>query len=148
MRPRRGWEVGGGSEEGRRDQVSEAGGGKEPARPVNVSPSSNRAPGSSSSGDLEPSKTGKKENQITIKVLMCQKGLASVSANGISPVLRPDKGGKQAVRTSRLLVNHFLVKFNPKSIILHYDVNIKQEVLPKHGRAWENFKVQFSNDKG
>ncbi|KAJ6410592.1 hypothetical protein OIU84_007356 [Salix udensis] len=61
------------------------------------------------------------------------KGLASVSANGISPVLRPDKGGKQAVRTSRLLVNHFLVKFNPKSIILHYDVNIKQEVLPKHG---------------
>ena len=56
MRPRRGWEVGGGSEEGRRDQVSETGGGKGPARPVNVSPSSNRASGSSSSGDLEPSK--------------------------------------------------------------------------------------------
>ncbi|KAJ6761120.1 EUKARYOTIC TRANSLATION INITIATION FACTOR 2C [Salix purpurea] len=113
MRPRKG-------EEGRRDQVSETEGGKGPSRPVNVNPSSNRASGSTSSGDLEPSPN-------------VPKGLASVSANGISPVLRPDKGGKQAVRTSRLLVNHFLVKFNPKSIILHYDVNIKQEVLPKHG---------------
>ena len=56
MGPRRGWEVRGGSEEGRRDQVSETGGGKGPSRPVNVSPSSNWASGSSSSGDLEPSK--------------------------------------------------------------------------------------------
>jgi hypothetical protein len=56
MGPRRGWEVRGGSEEGRSDQVSETGGGKGPSRPVNVSPSSNWASGSSSSGDLEPSK--------------------------------------------------------------------------------------------
>jgi eukaryotic translation initiation factor 2C len=65
------------------------------------------------------------------------KGLASSSsdnANRVSPVHRPDTGGQLAVRNPRLLVNHFPVKFSPKSIIRHYDVDIKQEVPPKHGR--------------
>ncbi|KAJ6671909.1 TRANSLATION INITIATION FACTOR 2C putative-RELATED [Salix viminalis] len=113
---------GGGSQSERqgergRDQVSETKGGKGPSRPGNV--------GSNSNDDLVPSPS-------------MPKGLASISldnVNRISPVQRPDTGGQLAVRTPRLLVNHFPVNFSPKSIIRHYDVDIKQEVPPKHGRS-------------
>ncbi|CAK7336955.1 unnamed protein product [Dovyalis caffra] len=134
MGPRRGWEVGrrgGVDEEGRSDQVSETGRGKGPSIPVNADPSRNWASGSNSSGDLERSNL--------------PKGLASCSldnADRISPVQRPDKGGKLAVRSPKLLVNHFPVRFNPEGIIMHYDVDIKQEVLPKHGRPG---KISKSN---
>ncbi|KAG5234381.1 protein argonaute [Salix suchowensis] len=115
---KRGCEVGrGGGEERGRDQVSETKGGKGPSRPGNV--------GSNSNDDLVPSPS-------------MPKGLASTSSdnvNRISPVQRPDTGGQLAVRTPRLLVNHFPVNFSPKSIIRHYDVDIKQEVPPKHGRS-------------
>lgn len=45
----------------------------------------------------------------------------------VLPMKRPDKGGNIAARRLRLLVNHFLVSFNPKSRIKHYNVKIKQE---------------------
>ncbi|KAJ0081641.1 hypothetical protein Patl1_11797 [Pistacia atlantica] len=50
------------------------------------------------------------------------------------PMKRPDKGGTLAIRTVRLSVNHFPIKFNPESIIRHYDVDVKPEEPPKHGR--------------
>lgn len=40
------------------------------------------------------------------------------------PVTRPDTG-KIAVRPIRLLANHFPVRFNPQTTIMHYDVDIK-----------------------
>ncbi|KAM2016662.1 hypothetical protein ACFX16_047051 [Malus domestica] len=42
------------------------------------------------------------------------------------PVKRPDRGGMIAIRTARLHANHFNLKFNPESIIMHYDVDVKQ----------------------
>ncbi|KAJ6882729.1 protein argonaute 2-like [Populus alba x Populus x berolinensis] len=117
--PKRGCEVGRrGVEERGRDLVSETKGGKGPSRDGIVGSSRN------SNDDLVPTPN-------------MPKGLASSSldnANRVSPVQRPDTGGQLAVRTPRLLVNHFPVKFSPKSIIRHYDVDIKQEVPPKHGR--------------
>ncbi|KAK3009949.1 hypothetical protein RJ639_011392 [Escallonia herrerae] len=43
----------------------------------------------------------------------------------ILPIKRPDRGGTLAVRSSRLLVNHFPVSFDPETTIMHYDVDIK-----------------------
>ncbi|XP_010519085.1 PREDICTED: protein argonaute 2-like [Tarenaya hassleriana] len=50
------------------------------------------------------------------------------------PMKRPDKGGVVAVRRVNLLVNHFLVRFNPESVILQYDVDIKADAPAKNGR--------------
>nr|POE61682.1 protein argonaute 2 [Quercus suber] len=52
----------------------------------------------------------------------------------IIPVKRPDKGGVLAIRTVGLRANHFPVKFNPNTIIMHYDVDVKPTVPPKNGR--------------
>ena len=53
----------------------------------------------------------------------------------VLPVRRPDKGGTSAIRSTIVRVNHFPVKFNSDKIILHYDVDVKPEALPKHGRS-------------
>ncbi|GFQ05617.1 protein argonaute 2 [Phtheirospermum japonicum] len=45
--------------------------------------------------------------------------------NQIEVIRRPDKGGTMAIRSVKLLVNHFPVRFNPQSTILHYDVDVK-----------------------
>ena len=61
--------------------------------------------------------------------------LASTSfSNRHNPIMRPDKGGGAAVATVRLHVNHFRVKFNPASIIRHYDVDVRPLEPPRHGR--------------
>ncbi|XP_015866835.1 protein argonaute 2 [Ziziphus jujuba] len=62
----------------------------------------------------------------------------------ILPVKRPDKGGTNAIRTARLLVNHFPVNYNPQSIIMHYDVDVKPEIPPKNGRPVKMSKVDLS----
>lgn len=56
--------------------------------------------------------------------------LASSTGNKLLPMKRPDRGGRVAVRSTRLLVNHFPVSFNPHSIIKHYDVDVKLDVAP------------------
>ena len=58
----------------------------------------------------------------------------SEDSDKIIPVKRPDKGGVLAIRTVGLRVNHFPVKFNPNTIIMHYDVDVKPAVPPKNGR--------------
>ncbi|KAL3616747.1 Protein argonaute-2 [Castilleja foliolosa] len=45
--------------------------------------------------------------------------------NQIEVIRRPDRGGTMAIRSIRLLVNHFPVRFNAQSTILHYDVDVK-----------------------
>lgn len=82
------------------------------------------------------------ENVAGSVVLDVAKGSPSTSsstslqnATKLVPIRRPDKGGQQAVRTAKLRVNHFPVKFNPDSIIRHYDVDIKPEAPAKHGRS-------------
>lgn len=62
----------------------------------------------------------------------------------IVPVKRPDKGGMNAIRNVSLLVNHFPVKYNPQSIIMHYDVDVKPEIPPKNGRPVKISKVDLS----
>ncbi|XP_044507431.1 protein argonaute 2-like [Mangifera indica] len=58
------------------------------------------------------------------------------------PMKRPDNGGTLAIQTVRLSVNHFAMRFNPESIIRHYDVDVKPEEPPKHGRP---VKIPKSN---
>lgn len=41
------------------------------------------------------------------------------------PIKRPDRGSTLSVRKTKLLVNHFPVKFNPETIVRHYDIDIK-----------------------
>ncbi|KAG8365304.1 hypothetical protein BUALT_Bualt18G0090600 [Buddleja alternifolia] len=45
--------------------------------------------------------------------------------NQIQPIKRPDHGGTVAIKTVKLHVNHFPVKFDPKKTIIHYDVDVK-----------------------
>ena len=58
----------------------------------------------------------------------------SEDSDKIIPVKRPDKGGVLAIRTVGLRVNHFPVKFNPNTIIMHYVVDVQLAVPPKNGR--------------
>lgn len=41
------------------------------------------------------------------------------------PIRRPDGGGTLAVRSIRLLVNHFPIRFNSEAAIFHYNVDIE-----------------------
>ncbi|CAL5423416.1 unnamed protein product [Camellia sinensis] len=52
------------------------------------------------------------------------------SEKEIDPIKRPDNGGTLAFRNIWLLANHFPVKFNPQSIIMHYDVDMKPNMPP------------------
>ncbi|KAL1321190.1 hypothetical protein HN51_065919 [Arachis hypogaea] len=61
-------------------------------------------------------------------------GTSSDSNETISPIQRPDAGGKLAVKTKTLQVNHFSVKFNPKSRIIHYNVDVSPQSPPQPGR--------------
>ncbi|KAF5742348.1 protein argonaute 2-like [Tripterygium wilfordii] len=56
------------------------------------------------------------------------------SQRSTAPVMRPDSGSTNAVRSLRLRTNHFLVKYNQESIIRHYNVDVKQEVPSKPGQ--------------
>ncbi|KAG9439496.1 hypothetical protein H6P81_019661 [Aristolochia fimbriata] len=47
------------------------------------------------------------------------------------PVERPDDGGLIGVKQCKLQVNHFLVKYDPGSSILHYDIEIKRMIEAK-----------------
>ncbi|KAL4606452.1 hypothetical protein ACB092_09G104000 [Castanea dentata] len=58
----------------------------------------------------------------------------SEDSDKILPVKRPDKGGVLSVRTVGLRANHFPVKFNPNTIIMHYVVDVQPAVPPKNGR--------------
>ncbi|CAJ2650344.1 unnamed protein product [Trifolium pratense] len=49
------------------------------------------------------------------------------------PIRRPDKGGTVSIRSCNLRVNHFPVTFNPQSIIMHYNVDVRATVPPKKG---------------
>ena len=66
----------------------------------------------------------------------------SLDSDKIIPVKRPDKGGTLANRIVRLRANHFPVKFNPESIIMHYDVDVKPKEPLKNGRP---VKISKSN---
>ncbi|KAF5762029.1 putative post-transcriptional gene silencing PAZ-Argonaute family [Helianthus annuus] len=48
-------------------------------------------------------------------------------ANALVPIKRPDHG-TLAMRSVKLLVNHFSIKFDPSNTILRYDVDIQQAV--------------------
>ncbi|XP_059288312.1 protein argonaute 2 [Lycium ferocissimum] len=56
-----------------------------------------------------------------------------------APVARPDTG-KVAVKSIRLLANHFPVRFNPQMTIMHYDVDIKQITADDNRRVKKLYK--------
>ncbi|GLU22587.1 hypothetical protein SLE2022_386510 [Rubroshorea leprosula] len=60
------------------------------------------------------------------------------------PVKRPDKGGQLCIRTVRLHVNHFPVRFNPHSIIRHYDIDVKPAEPKKNDRPEKISKSDLS----
>ncbi|XP_068324865.1 protein argonaute 2-like [Pyrus communis] len=65
-------------------------------------------------------------------------------AANLVPVKRPDNGGTKAIRTARLRANHFNLSFNPESIIMHYDVDVKPEHPAKNGRPVKISKSELS----
>ncbi|XP_017978098.1 PREDICTED: protein argonaute 2 [Theobroma cacao] len=58
---------------------------------------------------------------------------SSPQTKQILPVKRPDNGGTHAIKKLNLRANHFAVKFDPKKIIWHYDVDVKPKVAPGNG---------------
>jgi eukaryotic translation initiation factor 2C len=67
------------------------------------------------------------------------------ASDRIIPVKRPDNGGTVNIRTAcRLRVNHFLVKFNPENVIMHYDVDVKPEVSFNKGQPVKISKSTLS----
>ncbi|XP_057755328.1 protein argonaute 2-like [Arachis stenosperma] len=55
------------------------------------------------------------------------------SSETISPVRRPDHGGREAFGKRTLLVNHFLVEFNPNKSIMQYHVEVSPQSQPQPG---------------
>ncbi|XP_028759293.1 protein argonaute 2-like [Neltuma alba] len=62
----------------------------------------------------------------------------------ISPVHRPDQGGTLAIRTSKLRVNHFPVRFRPDTILMHYNVDVKPISPARPGRPQRISKSDLS----
>ncbi|KAJ7966177.1 Argonaute family protein [Quillaja saponaria] len=62
----------------------------------------------------------------------------------LSPLKRPDHGGTLAICSTRLRVNHFPVKFNPESMIMHYDIDVKPEVPTDIGCIKKISKAELS----
>ncbi|KAL6287410.1 hypothetical protein ACE6H2_011800 [Prunus campanulata] len=60
------------------------------------------------------------------------------------PVKRPNNGDIKAIRTTRLHANHFILSYNPESIISHYDVDVKPENPAKNGRPVKMSKYELS----
>ncbi|MBA0694606.1 hypothetical protein Goari_004886, partial [Gossypium aridum] len=71
---------------------------------------------------------------MNVSEQLASTSLSSENQNRHNPIMRPDKGGRTALATVRLNVNHFRVKFNPESIIRHYDVDVRQLESPRNGR--------------
>ncbi|KAL6973165.1 hypothetical protein U1Q18_027345 [Sarracenia purpurea var. burkii] len=51
--------------------------------------------------------------------------LVRTNEGNLLPIRRPDRGGTHGIQLPKLLVNHFPVKFNATSTIIHYNVDIK-----------------------
>ncbi|KAK9733082.1 hypothetical protein RND81_04G042200 [Saponaria officinalis] len=69
---------------------------------------------------------------------------SSSSTERILPIKRPDKGGVQKIRTVDILVNHFPVRFNPESVIRHYDIDVRPEEGFARGRPTKLSKSSLS----
>ncbi|KAB2078286.1 hypothetical protein ES319_A06G151900v1 [Gossypium barbadense] len=82
---------------------------------------------------------------MNVSEQLASTSLSSENQNRHNPIMRPDKGGRTALATVRLNVNHFRVKFNPESIIRHYDVDVRQLESPKNGRPAKLSKPLLSS---
>ncbi|XP_050233749.1 protein argonaute 2-like [Mercurialis annua] len=99
-------------------------------------------PPSSASSNTVPDPT-KKLQKKSENVASCSN--SNDTSNRFVPVKRPDKGGTLAIRTATLHVNHFPVKFNPDSVIIHYDIDVKPDVTPKGGRVSKVSKFNLAS---
>lgn len=63
--------------------------------------------------------------QLKISTKQSSSSSSQSKENQIQPIRRPDQGGVVAVRSIKLLVNHFPVKFDPNKTILHYYLDVK-----------------------
>ncbi|CAN8303779.1 unnamed protein product [Cochlearia groenlandica] len=66
------------------------------------------------------------------------------SSDKKEPMKRPDRGGVVAVRRVNLFANHFRVNFDPDSVIIHYDVEIKGE---NPSKKISRFELAMVKDK-
>ncbi|XP_052202427.1 protein argonaute 2-like [Diospyros lotus] len=74
--------------------------------------------------------------------------LPRTPGNDLQPVKRPDGGGRHSIKSLKLLANHFRVNFNPNTIIMHYDVDVKQEVPPDgHSAKIQKSDLRMIKDK-
>ncbi|MQM14757.1 hypothetical protein Taro_047689 [Colocasia esculenta] len=72
-------------------------------------------------------------------------GQPTVSVAGrFVPIQRPDRGGLMgADNPIRLRVNHFLLNFDDRMNIYHYDISVKSEKMPEGGADVEISKRDF-----
>ncbi|XP_068655489.1 protein argonaute 2-like [Aristolochia californica] len=69
---------------------------------------------------------------VSRKVEVSQPPKSSQGQNrGRVPINRPDGGGRLSEKQRSLLVNHFLVKFDPDVVILQYDIDIIRKIESK-----------------
>ncbi|KAL9235175.1 hypothetical protein vseg_009962 [Gypsophila vaccaria] len=80
-----------------------------------------------------------------MQALKISEETSSPSSNErVLPIKRPDRGGVQKIRNVDILVNHFPVRFNPESIIRHYDIDVKPEEGSGRGRPTKLSKSTLS----
>ncbi|KAL2473918.1 Protein argonaute 2 [Forsythia ovata] len=88
------------------------------------------------SPSVQPQRAQSSPDSLDIQLLKISEQPASLPSesveNRILPIRRPDRGGTLAVRSIRLLVNHFPIRFNSEESIFHYDVDI--EPKNPHGK--------------
>ncbi|WVZ21727.1 hypothetical protein V8G54_000271 [Vigna mungo] len=71
--------------------------------------------------------------------------ISEEKAESIRPMRRPDKGGKIAAKRNTLEVNHFLVEFDEKRVIFHYDVDVKAKAPSMNNRPQKISKFLLSS---
>ncbi|KAL3833779.1 hypothetical protein ACJIZ3_008515 [Penstemon smallii] len=95
-------------------------------RPWSASPSSSALPST-----VTPTQPSVEELQNKISGQMHLSSTSDSNEKQIhpirNPIRRPDRGGILSIRSIRLLVNHFPVRFDPEKSIIHYDVDIKPD---------------------
>ncbi|TKY58967.1 argonaute 2 [Spatholobus suberectus] len=99
---------------------------------------------SSSVGSSNPSHSLPQTQRQTHPDIGSLKISEQKAGNTITPVRRPDNGGTVAIRTCNLRANHFPVSFNPRSIIMHYHVDVKAKNPRKSNRPQKISKYELS----
>ncbi|KAG5516052.1 hypothetical protein RHGRI_036935 [Rhododendron griersonianum] len=108
-----------------------------PAQAWGLRPCGNQGPSPAQAWSPRPGDLSvvKDMQSLRLSEQLAAPSVSRTKESNLLPVKRPDRGGTLAIQRPKLLVNHFPVQFNAKTVITHYDVDIKFEDPPKKGRS-------------